>query len=122
MNYWVGCTITTNSTNLSCDIEIGHVRIGNKDGYYNWKKIGGRLDLRDEDGNWMYLQNVGVSVCSTADTNNPYFYDDGNYLVVLYNVPDRFAEKLGCGEYFYGDGKITSTNEDVRWKMWYPCV
>jgi hypothetical protein len=122
MKYWVGCTITTNSTNLSCDIHIGHLRIGKKEGYYNWEKIGGQLDLRDEDGNWMYFEDVGISINSTADTKNPYFYENGNTLVLLYGVPERFAEKLGCGEYFYGDGKIFNTNEDVRWKMWYPCV
>ncbi len=98
MRYWVGCTTTTVSTNLSCDIEIGHLRIGKEDGYYNWEKIGGQLNLRDEDGSWMYINNLGISICSTANPKDPYFYnddDDGNNLVLLFNVPERFAEKLG---------------------------
>lgn len=49
-------------------------------------------------------------------------YRDAEILVTLLGVPDRFAEKLGCGDYFGGEGFLHRTSEQVLWRMWYPCL
>lgn len=127
MRYWVGCTIKTVSTDLSCEIDIGHLREGNKTGYYEWEKFFGRLDMGAEKGDWMYRvgdanKTMAVDLCSTADTKNPYFSNPANTLIELFNVPDRFAEKISCGEYLSGRGTLLRTNEEIVWRMWYPCA
>ena len=124
MRYWVGCTITSVNTNLFCDIDIGHIRERKeKHGWaQTWKRIGGQLNIRDDAGDWMYITSGGISLVSTAMDSDPYWNDPANWLVRLYNVPERFAERIDCGEYLYGDGKLFLTNEEVRWKMWYSCV
>lgn len=126
MRYWVGCTITTVSTNLSCDIQIGQLSDKEKMFQMDWEKIGGQLDLRFDDGRWFNFapnkEHKGIVIFPHKNDESAGAYNDTEILVTLFGVPERFAEKLGCGEYFYGDGKIFLTNEDARWKMWYPCV
>lgn len=124
MRYWVGCTITTVNTGLSCDIEIGNNRESKEEWGWaqTWQKIGGQLDIRDDAGDWMYGSAGGISLVSSAMDNEPSWHDPANWLVRLNNVPERFTEKISCGEYLYGDGELFLTHEEVRWKMWYPCA
>ncbi len=70
----------------------------------------------------MYTDTGGIVLVSTAMDNDPYWHDPANYLVRLSNVPERFTERIDCGEYLYGEGKLFLTNEEIRWKMWYPCT
>lgn len=122
MRYWVCCTLLVESTGISCDIEIGHTRQKSEIWAQTWEKIGGRLDIGDDDGDWMYGPRSIISIVSTALDSDPRWSNPSNWLVTLNNVPDRFAEKLGCGDYFSGDGIINLTREKLLWKMWYPCV
>jgi hypothetical protein len=122
VKYRVGCTITSINTGLSCDIDIGHSRKGDDRWAQAWSRIGGQFDLRDDDGDWMYGSGGSIALVSTALDSDPYWHNPANWLVLLQNVPDRFAEKLGCGEYFLGEGRMFLTDEAIRWKMWYPCV
>ncbi len=124
MKYWVGCTITSASTGLFCDIEIGHNR-ERKEQYGSdqiWKRMGGQMDIRDDAGDWMYVTSGGICLVSSAMDSDPSWHDPANWLVRLFNVPERFPERIDCGEYLYGDGKLFLTHEEVRWKMWYPCT
>lgn len=122
MKYVVGCTLQVESTGILCDIEIGHHREKKEIWGQTWKKIGGRLDFGDDDGDWMYGRSGMIAIVSTALDSDPYWSNPANWLIYLNNVPDRFAEKLGCGDYFHGDGIINQTREKLRWKMWYGCV
>lgn len=122
MKYSIGCTITTVNTGLSCDIDIGYSKVTKETHQYRWQRISGRLDIRDVSGAWMYGPSDSLAITSIADARDPYWSNPANWLVHLYNVPERFAEKLGCGEYFMGEGKLFLTEETVRWKMWYPCI
>jgi len=128
MRYWVGCTITTVNTSLSCDIEIGEsLSREGKTLRMNWKEIGGRLDLGADAGRWFNFapnrEHRGVVLFPhKADEDRAAAYRDAEIIVTLLGVPDRFAEKLGCGDYLLGEGVLHKTNEQVRWKMWYPCV
>ena len=127
MRYWVGCTITTLNTNLSCDIQIGESIEKGKTLRMDWKEVGGRLNLGDDDGRWFNFtpnrEHKGIVLFPhKEDEESATAYRDAEILVTLVGVPDRFAEKLGCGDYFGGEGLLHKTNEKVVWKMWYPCV
>lgn len=122
MRYWVGCTITTEGTGLSCDIEIGYKKTNKGSWEWKWSRIGGRFDIGDDNGNWLHNPTNGITLVSTSVPSDPYWNNPANWLVDFDNVPDRFAEKLSCGEYFFGEGRMFLTEEKVRWKMWYPCA
>ena len=121
MRYWVGCTIDVVSSGISCDIEIGHTRVKNEVWAQTWKKIGGRLDIGENKGDWMYGTNK-IALVATASDSDPRWFSPSNWLVFLNDVTDRFAEKLVCGDYFSGDGILNPTRESLIWKMWYPCA
>jgi len=126
VRYRVTCTIKTINTDISCDIDIGHSRKGKETGYYEWAKFAGRLYLNPEYGRWMYRIDgsnniMGISLCATSDTKDPYFFDPANLLVELNNVPENFAEKLACGDDLNGNGTLFRTCEEIVWRMWNPC-
>lgn len=122
MIYRVGCMITSVKSGLECEIEIGHTSKGNDRWAQTWKRIGGRLDIRDDDGDWMYGSRSSAALVSTALDSDPYWSNPANWLVMMNNVPDRFAEKIGCGDLLVGDGKLFLSEEPIRWKMWFPCA
>ena len=124
MRYWLGCTITSVNTGLFCEIEIGNNRERKEQWGWaqTWQRIGGRLDIRDDAGDWMTTDTGGILLVSSAMPDEPSWNDPANFLVRLRNVPERFTEKISCGEYLYGDGELFLTHEEVRWKMWYPCA
>lgn len=127
MRYSVGCTIMTINTRLSCDINIGESFEKGKTVRMDWKEVGGRLDLGDDDGRWFNFapnrEHKGVVLFPhKADEESAKSYGDAEILVTLLGVPDRFAEKLGCGDSFSGEGWLHKTNEKIVWKMWFPCV
>lgn len=127
MRYWIGCTITTANTNISCDIEIGEGRKDGKTYSMFWKDIGGRLYIGDDAGRWFNFTPNGdhkgvVLFPNKADDDKASAYRDAEILVTLLGVPNRFAEKLGCGDYFGGEGFLHRTSEQVLWEMWYPCI
>lgn len=123
--YAVGCTITTIRTNLSCDIEIG-AKIKEKNGWKPfWKTIGGRLDLGEDEGVWFYYvpegERVGI-VLFPQGSNRGRDWSEGDVLVTLLGVPDRFSERLECGKSWGGEGKLHRTVEPLDWRMWFPCA
>jgi hypothetical protein len=125
MRYWVGCSIVTVNTNLLCDIEIGEKTA--KTPQMNWDKIGGRLDLGADEGRWFNFKPDGnykgiVLFPHKEGEERSKAYSDAEIMVTLLGVPERFAEKLGCGEYFSGDGTLHKTGERIIWRMWYPCA
>ena len=130
MGYWVGCTIKTANTDLACDIEIGEngVKRG-KTIRMDWEEIGdaNRLDLGADQGRWFNFKPEGnykgiVLFPHKAGEESSKVYSYADILVTLLDVPESFAEKLGCGEYFSGEGTLHRTNEKIYWRMWYPCV
>jgi hypothetical protein len=125
--YWVGCTITTLNTNLSCDIQIGEKRKDGKTLRMDWEEMGGRLDLGEDRGRWFNFapnrEHKGIVLFPHKDDEESAgAYSDADILVTLLDVPERFSEKLGCGEYFGGAGLLHKTRETVHWRMWYPCA
>jgi hypothetical protein len=122
MRYWVGCTLMAENTQILCELEIGHTRKKKEVWNQTWKRVGGRLEIGDDAGDWMYGRAGMIALVTTALDSDPHWSNPANWLVYLNNVPDRFAEKLGCGEYFSGDGIISRTREKLLWKMWFPCA
>lgn len=126
--YWVGCTIWTVNSNLSCDIEIGHNNSGAKKFEADWEKIGGRLDFSASEGQWYYWnpsgeERIGVVLFPRKPGERKGSnYGDAEILVTLLDVPEDFGTKLECGEYFSGEGKLHRTGESLYWKMWFPCA
>lgn len=110
--YWVGCTITTTDTNLSSDIEIGHNNKEGKSYAADWKKMGGRLDFGVEEGQWYYWNPRGEGVLGVvlfprkSGERKGSNYSHAEILVTLLGVPERFGEKLGCGDSFHGEGTL----------------
>ena len=93
----------------------------------DWEKIGGRLDIGADKGRWFYYRPggelKGIVLFPHKDGDESHtVYTDTNRLVTLNDVPDRFAEKMGCGVDFSGDGTLHLTNETVYWKMYFSCI
>lgn len=125
--YAVGCTIKTIRTDLSCDIEIG-VKIKEKNGFRPfWKTIGGRLDLREDDGVWFYFspqpenKRIGIVLFPQGPTDSRN-WGWGDIVATLLGVPDRFSERLECGKSWGGEGTLHRTVESLDWRMWFPCA
>ena len=130
MKYWVGCTIKTANTDLMCDIQINDTAVTAAKPYrMDWEEIGmaNRLDLGADQGRWFNFKPGGdhkgiVLFPHKQGEESARVYSDAEIIVTMLGVPERFAEKLGCGEYFSGEGTLHRTNELIYWRMWYPCV
>ena len=121
MRYEVGCTITHDTTRVSCDVKIGYTK-DDKDPYdYTWRKVRGYLDLRCEAGNWMYFisQQNGLVLVETSADQDKYFRNPANWLVHLYGVPEGFIENLRCGEAYIGEGILMFTKEKIQYRIWF---
>lgn len=124
MPYRVGFTIRTVSTELSCDIQAGYE---SRTWRLDWEYIGGRLEIGSDGGRWFYHRpgggpRVGIVLFPDKGSDDSEDFGENDVLVELNGVPDRFPEKIECGEYRYGDGLLRRTNEKLEWKMWYPCA
>lgn len=54
--------------------------------------------------------------------SNPLVKEKVNHLLVLNDVPVRFAEKVAPGNFLVGTGYHFTNNEEIGWEMRFPTV
>ncbi len=83
--------------------------------------VWGRYSFGPATGNWAYFGN-GIGIARTNDMNHPYFTQVGNVLLVLNDVPERFAEQVTPETTLNGIGRHFMTKEEITWEMRYPTL
>jgi hypothetical protein len=116
-------SIETFRTKLSCKVLISYIAVTN-DGLGDhlwWQKIAGRYNFGPDSGKWAYFRS-GIILSRTTDMNNPLVKEKVNHLLVLNDVPTRFAEKVSPGNFLVGTGYHYMTNGEIGWEMRFPTV
>ena len=88
-----------------------------------WEKSGGTLDIGDIDGAWLYkgsrLPFAGINLYLHREDKH---YWESVASATLIGVPYDFYKNMNCGETYSGTGYINLTNQQLEWRMYFPCV
>lgn len=116
-------SLKTFRTDLSCKVLISYVSVENDalGIHFWWQKVAGRYNFGPASGKWAYWR-TGILLSRTTDLSNPLTKEKVNHLLVLNDVPTRFAEKVSPGSILTGTGYHFTTNEEVNWEMRFPTV
>jgi hypothetical protein len=97
---------------LSCNVMIGEK--------WWWQRVGGRFGLGPEQGDWAYIDKIGIGLAHTTDTDSPGFVTPGNVIVVLFDVPEGFFNQVKPNQPLAGEGIIRLNNIPLQWEMQFP--
>lgn len=114
-------SLKTFKTNLSCKVLISYISVKDDPlGYHFWwQKVAGAYNFGPTSGKWAYWRS-GIILSRTTDMSNPITTQTINHLIVMNDVPVRFAETVAPGTMLVGTGYHFTTNEEVNWEMRFP--